>query len=425
MIKENQRWGTLFLFLFFGFNQHHALADLYRLEDREKHHSTGARLYDEVLSQTHSKSKDPLRTPYFERLRTDLHDLHPTDDQLIRLLISMNDDKDPANIIDDSSEPPTLVSFENIRDKIRFHLTKLKVIRTGCEEQKTSFPELHSFLDQIQNKVIRTWEWNKIEKLTLPIKDFSSKKPIEMAKAAKNLNLSPEQLKSIFPDAKFFDFLNQVGNYKNVVLVQKQDKKEAILKPIRDPKYISRYNEIKKGEKRPDIVFHALLQDEKEDAAKDPYFLAEIDYMGTERINWTNNDQIHQLVQLGLATAQRKTAFDPNPGNLVVHDGKLYYIDKDLNYDNSQTIVMSLVINIHNSFPKDNPQQLEYQSICKNIISIYQKELSKMNPAFIDQIRKEWGQNQDELKEKIEIIERWNKPCGRIYDDIVSLITHL
>ncbi len=136
-------------------------------------------------------------------------------------------------------------------------------------------------------------------------------------------------LKQKFPNAVFYEYTNRVGNYKNVLLVEIEGKKYVVRRSKLS--YIEAYKKLQQSEHRPNfIVIPSEMENSENNPESEFLFLAE--FIGPETIDFRNREQLALLARLGAAFAKNENVFDNNLGNIVVHGGQLYYIDKDLFY---------------------------------------------------------------------------------------------
>lgn len=131
-----------------------------------------------------------------------------------------------------------------------------------------------------------------------------------------------------------FLYQNHVGNSKPLPFLVVEGRK-YILKNV-DDAYFNEYSKIQASEHRPEARPLVL--------GRQHYGLFE--FKGEQVMDFTDRNQLKQLCDIGIASAKRLTEFDPNPGNLLVDSGQVYYIDQALSYTNQKTIGESIVGNI-------------------------------------------------------------------------------
>lgn len=130
-------------------------------------------------------------------------------------------------------------------------------------------------------------------------------------------------------------FENHVGNWRKVPLFTIKGQR-FILKEV-SPEYFDEYSRIKDSEHRPgarEFVFNGIH-----------YGLFE--FKGERVMNFTDKDHLEQLCDIGIASARRLTTFDPNEGNLLIENDRLYYVDADLRYYSRPTTARAVLANIY------------------------------------------------------------------------------
>lgn len=129
-------------------------------------------------------------------------------------------------------------------------------------------------------------------------------------------------------------FENPIGNSKPVPLIILNGEK-FVLKHTGE-EYMTNYAKIQAAEHRPE------MREVKIDGKLYGLFR----FVGDRGMDYTDREQLKQLCEIGIASARRGVEFDPNPGNLLVEDGKVYYIDVALDYVHNPTLAESVVGNI-------------------------------------------------------------------------------
>lgn len=219
-----------------------------------------------------------------------------------------------------------------------------------------------------------------------------------------------------YPGAKFYKYSNKVGGWKDVTLVRTKEGKALVLGKGK-PGYESDYNKIKEKQKRPNIDCFTL-------AAKNPgdadVLLKAGDFMGSQGINPRDSSHINQLAEMGMAFTLENDNFDPNAGNILVKDGKLYYIDQDLTYASERTLCLNLLKNIEASikiakyfFPGASQEDLK--KVFLDIVKAYDNEIKKLNIDMLKKFKEDykksknftdmWG-NKVEFKEELDGMAR-------------------
>lgn len=153
---------------------------------------------------------------------------------------------------------------------------------------------------------------------------------------------------------------NQVGNWKPVPLLTISGKR-FVLKKV-DTQYLSTYRSIQDAEHRPNISEIVI--------AGQNYGLFE--FKGDTIIDFTNKDHLTQLCDIAIASARRGTMFDNNQGNLLIDDGRLFYIDVGLTYGRSKTPLDTVLANIE-SIVNELPKLSESSQLRETISFIVQK----------------------------------------------------
>lgn len=133
---------------------------------------------------------------------------------------------------------------------------------------------------------------------------------------------------------EIFVYENPIGNSRPVPLIVLEGKK-YILKKV-DEKYFSEYSKIQIAEHRPEG---------REVVMNDSHY-GLFEFVGDRSMDYTDTEQLKQLCDLGIASAKRLTEFDPNPGNLVVVNERVFYIDVGLDYTNIDTMAEAVIGNI-------------------------------------------------------------------------------
>ncbi len=126
-------------------------------------------------------------------------------------------------------------------------------------------------------------------------------------------------------DGKFAVFTNQVGNYKDVLTVA-IDGEVYVVYQVNE-KYIEQYKLQREREHRPDFLTFPLEEGQ---------FLFLSKFMGSQTVDYSDPQQLDQVVDLAMNfSGGEECTIDFNYGNLLIHKGLLYYIDRDLTYHRS------------------------------------------------------------------------------------------
>jgi hypothetical protein len=121
-------------------------------------------------------------------------------------------------------------------------------------------------------------------------------------------------------EGKFAMYENHVGNWKSVLTVQ-LDAGIFVVREV-DQDYIDRYQQQKEKEHRPDYRTFPL-------GGNPVLFLAK--FMGSQTFDYADEKHLDLVIDLALHFSKdERSVIDFNRGNLVVEEGKLHYIDKDL-----------------------------------------------------------------------------------------------
>lgn len=216
-------------------------------------------------------------------------------------------------------------SFEAV-DKYEFGVL-IEQLKKSEVNDPTINSKLTSLVEKYRNA--NTSSCKKIQESDLYSEEYKSSKFLN-----RNTVLA---LKQQWPEAEFYEFENKVGNWKPVLMIEINGR-GFIVKKI-DDEYLLEYNKIKNEECRPDVIVEKI--------EGQTYGLFE--FMGSETVDYTNLDHLGQVVDLALASTKRKTTFDPNPGNLVIKEGKLNYIDVGLNYASRENLTDALLQNIYHT----------------------------------------------------------------------------
>lgn len=131
-----------------------------------------------------------------------------------------------------------------------------------------------------------------------------------------NDNLHQTAVKALGGVGHYAIYCNRVGNYKSVLTVQLEGECYVVRKVTSD--YVERYKSCMELEHRP--PFRTF-------PCEDGQLIFLTKFMGSQTLDYTNTYHLDLIVGLVLIFP---TLIDFNAGNLVIHEEKLYYIDKDL-----------------------------------------------------------------------------------------------
>lgn len=165
------------------------------------------------------------------------------------------------------------------------------------------------------------------------------------------VEIDPESLSAAFGTNKFggdiavmralgveevHRFENKVGNWKPVPLLSIQGK-QFVLKKVA-PEYFAEYAKVQQTEHRPEV---------REVVVEGNHY-GLFEFKGDEVMDFTDKRHLEQLCEIGIASAKRLTTFDPNQGNLLVENDRLYYIDVGLQYTRERTPAEAAISNLFN-----------------------------------------------------------------------------
>jgi hypothetical protein len=248
-------------------------------------------------------------------------------------------------------------------------------IRTSChpavgnwwkfQDKINQFDSFENIPQDVLAEVERRYNSRLLETSTL--------RKIESLDELKDLNgkfISPEKtdfLRRRFPNAEYFIFKNFVGESPNVVVVG-VDNKKYVPKSIHSENYESSYLSIFERENRPVALFFS-------DGEK-KYGLFE--FVGGRTVDYSNFSELEQVVRLGVVSSARKTMFDPNPGNLVVDNGRVFYIDEGLTYCEFDSLGEAVIRNFKSVceiFPRLRPFESAYIGWFAKISDMFRKSI--------------------------------------------------
>lgn len=253
---------------------------------------------------------------------------------------------------------------------------------------------------------------------SLPHKPTVTEDRITVERAAQILGVNPAELEKQFVDADFYIYTNRVGDYKSTILVKTKDNEAFVLKLVK-PNYPKAYLAIQEKQKRPYARFFTIQSSIRPDATghiiavdynvpvADNLTMGVFDFMGSTRFNPFNDRQIQQLAQMGISFAMDNDIFDHNPGNIVVKDGKLYYIDVGLAYSPEPTKCLNLLKNIEVSLVfahdclKAGYTETDLNKVYDNILSAYKKEIIKLDPKTRTILKNDY-------KKSVDFYDEWN-----------------
>lgn len=213
----------------------------------------------------------------------------------------------------------------NADERIDFSIRMLK--KFGTEEFETLHKRLvlskeeRVFLKGIIKDVSQNILQNTV--LMEKIENLSEEELTRFSNATELGNSTRAFLRDKYPDVQFYKYLNKVGNCKSVLVMETKGQKYVVraLDAESAKDYLSKYEELKEKQHRPNIN---VVENGEE-------WIMLSEFMGSETIDWSNKGHLILLANLineGFVT--EKDAIDINEGNLVVNNGKLFYIDHDL-----------------------------------------------------------------------------------------------
>lgn len=168
------------------------------------------------------------------------------------------------------------------------------------------------------------------EKLVLPngifrrLKDQSGL--LESRVTLKKFVSSPFVSIEDFPqNALLHWYTNEVGNFKSVILVEIDGKKCVFHRKFyqrsdeSSEQYQTRLDEYEKLRVKRQLPPLVKLADGKHL----PLF------MGSHSLDWKDESDLSRLAELACKFSEDKRKMDCNPGNLVIYEGELFYVDQD------------------------------------------------------------------------------------------------
>lgn len=173
--------------------------------------------------------------------------------------------------------------------------------------------------------------------------EWSSKLPQYFLKRQER---AAQVLKKAGLEGQFASYLNQVGNYKDV-LTAKIKGQIYVVSEV-DQEYITKFEQQKKREHRPDYKCFPL---------EDNKFLFLTEFMGSQTIDYSNIQHLDLLIDLifSFSFEGKGNTIDFNLGNLLIQNDCVYFIDKDLDYaestnpllDNFKNMLFAIRHNLH------------------------------------------------------------------------------
>lgn len=173
-----------------------------------------------------------------------------------------------------------------------------------------------------------------------------------------------------FPNSNYYFFENRVGNWKPVLIVETNDGEKFVPKRV-NRNYPTEYSEIQALESRPNAQFLDIPDSDQK--------LGLFQFVGDKTMDPTDEKQMSQLVSLGLASARRNTTFDPNQGNLIVEDSKLYYLDQGLTYTKSGNFASAIAANIGHIFQLIGYTEAANLTLYKDAVAEFREQLKESN----------------------------------------------
>lgn len=193
-------------------------------------------------------------------------------------------------------------------------------------------------------------------------------------------------IQNTYPKATFYLYENPVGNHRPIFLVKTKDSQETFVIRIftsssRALSYLNEYEKVQEIEQRPKLDMLTINYSKQIQinylsyVINNQIFISLSEFIGTESINFHNRDHLKLLIQLANVFIKQSKGIDLNNGNLVLRDGKMYYVDKDLNYGRYESPEkakeaflrqLSTIFNSPNYDFTDTEKSELYNYVCQN-----------------------------------------------------------
>jgi|GEM_PF-6940410 len=254
---------------------------------------------------------------------------------------------------------------------------------------------LHSSLTLLKTKLAALED--KLNEIQQKLNPITTEDPITADEAADTFGVDSTSLAAQFPGASFYNYTHRVGGYKTVVLVRTVDGKAFVLGscPLG---YEEEYNRIRKQQKRPNAFFFTI---KPQKSGKPDKKMKAVNFMGSQGINPLDRAQIQKLAQMGMSFTKENDVFDENPGNILVKDDELYYIDKDLKYLPKPTMCFALLENIEASisiakkFLPETSAPAEWEKVYGYILDAYTQEVKSLDSKTFEEFRTDYKKSLD------------------------------
>lgn len=187
-------------------------------------------------------------------------------------------------------------------------------------------------------------------------------------------------------------FENRVGNWKPVPLIVIKGKK-YVLKKVK-PEYFAEYVKIKEVEHRPDM----------QEVIVNGNHYGLFEFKGDKVMDFTNKQHLEQLCEIGIASAKRGTTFDPNEGNLLVEDGRLYYIDVGLDYTKISSTAKAMLANLY-YVVQHIPQVMQQTAFLETILYCVQQFKKEAAPLPLEKEESPEALIDDEMRHLLRLSE--------------------
>ncbi len=274
----------------------------------------------------------------------------------------------------------TFQIFKSLQDKIPQMTTEDKIYIAVEILKKFGTKELSYIQRELR---LSASVYSTIMKNPEIIHNRVEKTPVETPSHELYGDLPAKAALQMFPEAKFYSYVNRVGNYKDVTLVEAQDKTYVLqVFPKLPSDYQQRYEKLKDQQHRPESETYEIENEKtiskgfQEETITTRFTIRFFEFMGSETIDFRNPEHLELLVKLETAFIEQCDLIDLNDGNLVIKDGKLYYIDKDLSYvkhpnqteakDECLKATLSTIKN--HGYPDD-----ETEMLCKKVTDLFEK----------------------------------------------------
>jgi hypothetical protein len=209
-----------------------------------------------------------------------------------------------------------------------------------------------------EEKVEEDKSFAQLGLISSPCEPIVTEEPITVDRAAQILHVNSTELANQFVNADFYIYTKRVRGFKSVILVKTRNNEAFVLKVVKS-EYPEAYRVIQEKQRRPEARFFEISsQHPSEDTGiivAHDYGVSDsdslvtmgvFDFVGSIALNPSDCGQIQQLASMGMSFAKENDVFDDNAGNIIVKDGKLYYIDLGLTYFSELTTCLNLLSNI-------------------------------------------------------------------------------